>query len=56
MFTACDLYLGFKNYCRGCCCTHKKIEMLPNKNIPHQSDMNQAILSDPQNSRDESTI
>ena len=20
MFTACDLYLGFKNYCRGCCC------------------------------------
>ena len=20
MFTACDLYLGFKNYLRGCCC------------------------------------
>ena len=59
LFVVCfvvDLYLGFKNYCRGCCCTHKKIEMLPNKNIPHQSDMNQAILSDPQNSRDESTI
>ena len=23
IFTACDLYLGFKNYCRGCCCTLK---------------------------------
>ena len=20
IFTACDFYLGFKNYCRGCCC------------------------------------
>ena len=20
VFVACDLYLGFKNYCRGCCC------------------------------------
>ena len=23
VFVACDLYLGFKNYCRGCCCTLK---------------------------------
>ncbi len=23
VFVACDLYLGFKNYCRGCCCIQK---------------------------------
>ena len=23
IFTVCDLYLGFKNYFRGCCCTQK---------------------------------
>lgn len=32
IFTVCDLYLGFKNYFRGCCCTQKIETSAINKN------------------------